>query len=228
MEIVSDSDLVKDANTRILGNLGLEWKDLENKNVLDVGAGDAKLARAAKEIGSSATIFSVDMEEGNWSTLPSDIKNRTLIASAEDLPFPDKSFDLIINNGSVFPYEIKDELRVLKSGGEIRVFPIGSLILEYRYVGNYLYKYKHLSLEKINEILAKFHQRIIEDEDGFMPRDYVDLRTTALETMTQEEKQETIETLINKYSNMVGVHLSYKINNPQDIEPQGYVFYKKP
>jgi hypothetical protein len=232
MENAPNNELIGDVTSRILGNLGLDWKDLDNKDVLDVGALDVKLARAAKKIGSSANIFSVDMDYcDSWTSLPTDIKNKTVVALAEDLPFPDETFDLIVNNGSINPLEIKDEIRVLKSGGEIRVAPIGGFILEIWVISYYLDKYKNWPQKKVEKITNDLEEKVIESEqngDGFLPKEFINLRNMALKTLKQEEKIGLIKSLTNLYSEKIGAPLSYKIRNPEGLEPEGYVIYKKP
>lgn len=227
-----DGEIVKDATFRILKNLGLTWSDLDNKKVLDVGAGTAKLARAAKQIGSTADIYSVDEDEQNiWSTLPPELKRKCLIASAEALPFSDNSFDLIVNNGSIKPNEITDEIRILKSGGEIRVAPIGGFTSEIWTISYFLEKYEHWTQEKIEKATSDLEKKVIESEtegDGVLPTDFTELRDTAFETLTQGEKNDLIESLVERYSKMLGVPLSYRVKNPNDFQPEGYVFYQKP
>ena len=115
----------------ILGNLDLTWKDLGGKSVLDIGAADARLGRAAKRRGMD--VVSIDNHEKHlrehWrSHLP---KNLLYIqADAKQLPFPDATFDLVISHASVplilvqnreeIHTIISESHRVLKPNGEFR------------------------------------------------------------------------------------------------------------
>lgn len=99
------------------------------KKILDIGAGSAQFAKWAREHGVNSQIYSIDQEAYT------DEKN-TVTGKAEALPFADESFELVISDAAVphgyigegIPEEIekkvllslKEAIRVLKRGGEIR------------------------------------------------------------------------------------------------------------
>ncbi len=115
----------------ILGNLGLDWPDLEGKSVLDLGAADARLARPGRR--RNMHIVSVDnhIEHLNkyWRhKIPKDVPY--VLADARSLPFPDESFDLVTAHASVplilvrtrddVQTILSENYRVLKHDGEFR------------------------------------------------------------------------------------------------------------
>jgi len=115
----------------ILSDLDLKIEDLNGKAVLDIGAGNADIAKAANKKG--AKVFSLEqnlefVKQGNedFSTEGANYVE----AKAEQTPFKNESFDLLISHGappsiSATKEEIKKVIdegnRVLKKGGEWRV-----------------------------------------------------------------------------------------------------------
>jgi ubiquinone/menaquinone biosynthesis C-methylase UbiE len=113
-----------------LADLGIDFNYLKNKKVLEIGADRAFIARAAKRKGIEG-IISLDInqevkEELKSSGVP------FIRARAEELPFPDETFDLVISHAAppiISPYKeivfrVIDEVRrVLKKGGEFRFGP---------------------------------------------------------------------------------------------------------
>lgn len=108
-------------------DLNLKPEDF-NKVILDVGAGQAHFAKYAKDHDISSQIYSLEPFE------EMSVKEKTLVALAENIPMPDKSFDLIVSNGAIPNIYLGDKninqkieqcfsemLRVLKDGGEIRL-----------------------------------------------------------------------------------------------------------
>lgn len=114
----------------VLKNLGLEWKDLRGKKILDIGAGMAELAHAAKKRGIE--VISLDKYPEQWEEeggVPTNVPY--IVAGAEQLPFDDNEFDLVISHaGPPGTFDSKEEVkqalieahRVLKPGGEYRFF----------------------------------------------------------------------------------------------------------
>lgn len=104
-------------------DLELTSEDFDKK-ILDIGAGNAKFAKWAKEHNISFRIYSIDrkkcMEE----------KTKAIRADAKTLPFKDESFDLVISNCAIpntlnpdiktVRNSFEEALRVVKHGGEIR------------------------------------------------------------------------------------------------------------
>jgi ubiquinone/menaquinone biosynthesis C-methylase UbiE len=106
-----------------------------NKKILDVGAGSAQFAKWAKEHGVSDEIYSLDpMEEGLIG------KEKSVVASAETIPFKSESFDLVVSDSAIpniylgegsaeivkekVKSSLQEMVRVVKSGGEIRLAPV--------------------------------------------------------------------------------------------------------
>lgn len=129
---IHSSEYVNERAEYILETLGLHWEDLQGKHVLDLGAGNAELARAATQRGID-TIQSIDL---NPSMQDPTVEKLDLYqkADAAALPFPDESFDLVVshaapptlidaNNAPAIVAIVHEALRVLKPGGEFRFGP---------------------------------------------------------------------------------------------------------
>jgi len=129
--------------------LDLKPEDFKKK-ILDIGAGSARFAKWAKEHGLSEQIYS--LEPKKKSPLE---KSKAVSATAEEIPFKDNSFDLEVSLYAIpFIYHnekirkkkemdelvhesLKEELRVLKIGGEIRFgpFPAGNAMEAHAAIG---------------------------------------------------------------------------------------------
>jgi ubiquinone/menaquinone biosynthesis C-methylase UbiE len=105
-------------------DLELSPEDFDKK-ILDIGAGGAKFAKWAKEHNVSSEIYSLEPYE--------ELKEKTKAVRglAEQLPFADDSFDLVVSNAAIpniFLEQDKNKvresfleaLRVVKPGGEVR------------------------------------------------------------------------------------------------------------
>ena len=114
----------------ILRTLDLDWKSLQGKKILDVGAGLAELAQTAKEHGITITSLEKNQEPTAAEILLKDIP--FVKATVEKIPFKDESFDLIICHAAPpiiaatkqeVEQALADVLRVLKEDGEFRFGP---------------------------------------------------------------------------------------------------------
>jgi ubiquinone/menaquinone biosynthesis C-methylase UbiE len=114
-----------------------------NKKILDVGAGSAQFAKWAKEHGVSSNITSLEIRPGALIE-----KHKAVVGSAENLPFADSSFDMVVSCYSMphaTPYDyggdsnldlfrqkvsdiLSEMLRVTTETGEIRLagVPLGA------------------------------------------------------------------------------------------------------
>ena len=114
-------------------DLGIDFNYLTGKKVLEIGAGKAIIAKAAKKKGIEG-IVSLDA----YSEVEEELKNLGLPfvrAYTEELPFPDETFDLVLSHAgppiiSSSKEKVKKVIfevkRILKEGGEFRFGP-GSL-----------------------------------------------------------------------------------------------------
>ncbi|MBI3334947.1 MAG: DUF483 domain-containing protein [Candidatus Portnoybacteria bacterium] len=114
-----------------LEGLGLKWEHLQGKRILDIGAGLAEVAQAAKTRGIE--VLSLDKNLKRWKEeelIEKDISY--IVGKAEMLPFKAESFDLVIAHAAPpllsedkeeVKKVIKEVERVLKEGGEFRFGP---------------------------------------------------------------------------------------------------------
>ncbi len=127
-----------------LRGLQLVEQDLAGKMILDIGAGGRGFAKGAEEEVINASIVSLDPHYANMGVYESiimrdstpQVDSLTVAGKGESLPFADNSFDLIVANYSMPFYtqsklqvkEYFEELkRVVKPGGEIRIFPASAM-----------------------------------------------------------------------------------------------------
>jgi arsenite methyltransferase len=114
----------------------------EGEKVLDIGCGGGlDTMIAAQLVGPSGRVVGIDigtkmLERARQNLQDSDLENVTFQeAGAEDLPFPDQSFDVVISNGvfNLVPGKAKalaEVFRVLKPGGRVMMadqFLVGDL-----------------------------------------------------------------------------------------------------
>lgn len=121
---------------RYVEDLQFTPKDFE-KRILDVGAGSAQFAKWAKEHGVSSEIYSLELIYERSSEYLKE-KSKSVWGSAEDMPFKNNTFDLVISldaipqvfSGEEYKKEelkenvkssFSEMLRVIKPGGEIRI-----------------------------------------------------------------------------------------------------------
>ena len=127
----------------------LSEEDLRTKKILDVGACDMRNAASCLLNGTSKEIYSLepglveDQEQAKkflrqpeltrevLERLPTDmrkqIEQKTVVATAEETPFDNNSFDLVIVG--FVPFESKQQLsdrlhELLRISAEVRIYPI--------------------------------------------------------------------------------------------------------
>lgn len=116
----------------------VDWLDISpGMRILEIGCGDGLLTLEgglADRIGSSGTLVSMDPSKGMLTRLGSKLQSyprpwvQLLQASAEEIPFEDGSFDVVL--GSAFlhltnmPRALKEMHRVARKGGTVGCFNI--------------------------------------------------------------------------------------------------------
>lgn len=124
--------------------LGIKESDLRNKDILDLGSGNAHVAQGlsgkAKVYSIDAYLTPVEPHKSPGDSTPrygkeayENAKSRAVIGLAEQLPFKEESFDYVLALFSV-PFHSPDEIhleqalrevvRVLKPNGEARLGPV--------------------------------------------------------------------------------------------------------
>lgn len=133
---------------QILSELNLTEGDIKDKFILDLGSGGAGFAEGVKQNEELLSrVVSVDpnynlatLSVENANLMNEAVKNITeqkldaVAGLAENLPFKNETFDLVISNHAVpwhfaentekISKSIKEIMRVLKPGGEARLYPV--------------------------------------------------------------------------------------------------------
>lgn len=116
-------------------------EELKGKTILDLGSGTTdKFAREVKQAGIDAKVVSLSPDlhtsygaRSSREKVAPDWKIRGVAAIAQQLPFKDNSFDMILGAYSVTYYAttekdvnayVREIKRVLKKGGEARLVPV--------------------------------------------------------------------------------------------------------
>jgi SAM-dependent methyltransferase len=126
-------------------NLGRE--DLEDKKILDIGAGLGKFAEGAAKENISNKIYSLEpflsiakeeiisgtKEKTDYSAEALKAKEKMVAGIAEEMPFKENTFDLVLSLYAMPLYAIskmsvlnffRNIIKITKNGGEIRLYPI--------------------------------------------------------------------------------------------------------
>ena len=146
---------------RYLSVLDLNLEELKCKKILDIGAGPGEFATEAKRHGIDIT--SIDKVIGGTGVEKVTNKEITYVAGiAEELPFKDESFDLVVSVAAYNGVSLEDFVnrlgevrRVLKSGGEYR---FGPGIIELQISQNEKEEYRNISSKQPKEMT------VIEEE----------------------------------------------------------------
>ena len=77
------------------------YKLPDNPAILDIGCGKGFMLHDFKEIMPNCSVAGIDVSEYAIENSMSSVKQFLKVASAEKLPYPDKSFDLVISINSI-------------------------------------------------------------------------------------------------------------------------------
>ena len=112
---------------RLLEILGLSWKYLEGKDVLDIGASRSTLAHEASMRGIRMT--PIDKRKSQFARSYESL----VIGDADNLPFKDGAFDIAIctygpltfadEHIDILKRRLEEAYRVVRVGGEVRTAP---------------------------------------------------------------------------------------------------------
>ena len=127
------------------GWLGFKREDLEGKSVLDIGSGERELfSKDLRGLDISAKVFTLnpDYSDGRYRKrikLKEDWQKKSTAGIAQELPYQDNTFDIIVGLYSVTAFSAPDKefgnpeaakkwlsevARVLKSGGKAIFAPV--------------------------------------------------------------------------------------------------------
>ena len=128
-----------------------------NKVILDVGAGEAYFAKWAKDHNVSSSIYSLEPIQ------EMEMKEKVINSSAESIPMPDQSFDLIVSYAAIPNIYLGDKdakikvkdcfsemLRVLRDGGEVRLARV--------FMGD-KYENQRILASSIKEVLSELQRK---------------------------------------------------------------------
>jgi ubiquinone/menaquinone biosynthesis C-methylase UbiE len=93
------------------------YKLVDNAAILDIGCAKGFMLHDFKELMPQATIAGIDVSQYAIDNAMESVKPYLKIASAEKLPYPDKSFDLVISINSIHnlpPERLKTALREIQ------------------------------------------------------------------------------------------------------------------
>lgn len=77
------------------------YKLRDNCSILDIGCGKGFMLYDFKELMPNCTVAGIDISNYAIENAMSEVKPFLKVASAEELPYPDKSFDLVISINSI-------------------------------------------------------------------------------------------------------------------------------
>lgn len=131
-----------------LRHLGLKESDIRDRTILDIGAGTRVFAGYCYKNGINLEVYSIDPYLKDESYLRYNghiwdeetrrhVDAHSVVGSYENIPFQDKSFDLILVHaatpgyhesddpgvGSSIARALKEMCRVMNQGGEIKIYP---------------------------------------------------------------------------------------------------------
>ena len=95
-------------------NMIEQYKLTTESSILDIGCGKGFLLYEFKKLLPGCKVVGLDVSEYAISNAKEEIKNDLILAHAKSLPFPDKSFDLIISNTTLHNLKIFDLLSAIK------------------------------------------------------------------------------------------------------------------
>jgi ubiquinone/menaquinone biosynthesis C-methylase UbiE len=147
---------------RIIGLAGLEL----GTSVLDIGCGTGTLAIAAtKHVGPTGTVYGIDasppmIARANWKAKRAGAAVVFQLAAAEQLPFPDHRFDVVLSTLMLhhLPRTTREQCarevtRVLKPGGRALAVDFGGR--QHPGVLAHFHRHGHVDLRQIVELLEK-------------------------------------------------------------------------
>ncbi|MEN4053030.1 MULTISPECIES: class I SAM-dependent methyltransferase [Sulfurimonas] len=111
---------------KVLEELCIFLKPLPSQaSVLDIGAGTGIMSEFAHKCNSELKYVAVDPADGMLKYAPAYVQ--TYIATAEELPFEDNSFDMILMGESLHHFSnpelaMKEAVRVLKKNGKLFIY----------------------------------------------------------------------------------------------------------
>ncbi len=85
----------------VVKRMSEHYKLPKNAAILDIGCGKGFMLHDFKELMPESTVAGIDVSEYALAHAMDSVKPFLKIASAEKLPFPDKSFDLVVSINSI-------------------------------------------------------------------------------------------------------------------------------
>jgi ubiquinone/menaquinone biosynthesis C-methylase UbiE len=170
------------------------------RDILSVGCGPAIIEGALQEHGFNLT--GLDVSQEALDRAPDGM--RSVVAKAEDMPFPPSSFDAVIFVASLqfiddYQKALEKTTRVLRRNGLLIVMLLNphSRFVKERLSNphSYVSKMKHTNLKEIEEFIARdysVHTEYFLGIDGGTVSDSEDIQTAALYIIKGKKKSEGI------------------------------------
>jgi len=142
----------------------------QKSNVLDLGCGTGfPLTEIAARLGNTSKVYGLDpwmraLERAGSKLRINGLKNTMVISGyAEQMPFPDDSFDLIVSNNGInnvrdMKLSVQECYRVSKIGGQL----VFTLNLEKTMIEFYSVFQRILKENRLNEALPRVKQHIYD------------------------------------------------------------------
>ena len=90
------------------------WKLRKNSSVLDVGCAKGFMLHDLKEFIPSITISGIDISKYAIENSLADVKNFLRVGNANNIPFKDNSFDVVISINTIHNLELNECAKALK------------------------------------------------------------------------------------------------------------------
>ena len=104
----------------------------ENARILDIGCGKGYLLYEFTQLLPQCQITGLDISEYAIENAKPEVKDRLMCGNARELPFDDKSFDLVISNGALHNLKIYELINAIQEVERVRAGKAWICVESYR------------------------------------------------------------------------------------------------